>query len=96
MQPDKHGTVSTVDDKAREELDRLRMAQQATEKVWRIAAYEGSGPVVMTMRVPEITITDSDGRFIVISPRQSAIISSRLGFINDWFQYGDDDATDPD
>lgn len=80
-----------MDENRRDELDRRAMAEQITEKVWRVPGYEGAGPVTMTVRVPEVTITDSAGRFIVISPRQSAIVGSRLECINDWLQYGADD-----
>jgi hypothetical protein len=77
------------------ELDRRLVAEQATEKVWQIPALEGAGPITMTLQLPQITITDSDGRFIVISPKQSAIVGSRLAVIDDWLQYGDEgDATE--
>jgi hypothetical protein len=80
-----------MDKGEREKLDRRVMARQATEKVWHIPAYGGTGPVTMTLQVPDVTITDSDGRFIVISPRQSAIVSSRLECINEWLQHGDEE-----
>lgn len=34
--------------------------------------------MTMKLLLPELTITDADGRFIVISPRQFAILGSRL------------------
>jgi hypothetical protein len=80
-----------MDGSLREKVERQDMAEQVTEKLWHIPACEGSGPIVMTLKVPDVTITDSQGRFIVISPRQSAIVSSRLESINDWLQYGDGD-----
>jgi hypothetical protein len=79
-----------MDGSERDDLDRRGMAEQATVKVWTIPAYEGSGPVTMTLRVPDVRISDSEGRFIIISPRQSAIVGSRLESINDWLQYGDE------
>ena len=82
------GWVSTVDS---DEIARRYMAEQVTEKVWRIPGYEGSGPITMTLRLPEVTISDSDGRHIVISPRQSAIVSSQLDRINDWLRHGEED-----
>jgi hypothetical protein len=77
----------------RDEIERRRVEDEATEKVWRIPGYEGTGPITMTLRLPEVTISDSDGRHIVISPRQSAIVSSQLGCINDWLQYGEESGT---
>jgi hypothetical protein len=47
-------------------------------------------PVTMKLLLPELTITDADGRFIVISPRQFAILGSRLEKISDWLQHGDE------
>ena len=83
-----------MDGSKRDELERRGMAEQATVKVWTIPAYEGSGPVTMTLRIPDVRIADSEGRFIIVSPRQSAIVGSRLESINDWLQYGEEeDAT---
>ena len=75
---------------SRDDLDRKTMSEQATIKVWKIPAYEGSGPVTMLLRVPEVRISDSEGRFIIISPRQSVLVGNRLESINDWLQYGDE------
>ncbi|HEV8555820.1 MAG TPA: hypothetical protein VGR06_05410 [Actinophytocola sp.] len=80
-----------MDEGLQAEFDRRNLADQVNEKVWRIPAYEGRGPVTMKLLLPELTITDSDGRFIVISPRQSAVLGSRLETINDWLQYCDGD-----
>jgi hypothetical protein len=77
-----------MDERARAEWDRQRMAEKATEKVWTVPTFEGSGPVTMTLRIPDVTITDSAGRYIVISPRQTAIVGARLDRITDWLQYG--------
>jgi hypothetical protein len=79
-----------MDGTVREEIDRRRVADQVAEKVWQIPASEGSGPVVMSLRIPDVTITDSQGRFIVISPKQTAIVCNRLECINDWLQDGED------
>ena len=66
-----------MDGSERDDLDRRGMAEQATVKVWTIPGYEGSGPVTMTLRIPDVRISDSEGRFIIVSPRQSAIVGSR-------------------
>jgi len=88
-----------VDSTEREQLAKRRLAEAVVDKTWRVPAYEGAGPVVMTLRLPEVTITDSEGRFIVISPRQSELVSTRMSNISDWLCYGDeawasDDADD--
>ncbi|HCT78231.1 MAG TPA: hypothetical protein DGT23_16975 [Micromonosporaceae bacterium] len=80
-----------MDDSKRAELDRRTMDSLGDEKVWRIDAYEGCGPVTMNLQLPTVTITDSEARFIVISPRQASLVSSRLESINDWLQYGEED-----
>lgn len=50
------------------------------------ATVDGSthGPVTITLRMPEVTITDSQGRHIVISPEQAGIVSSKMGDIAYW------------
>jgi hypothetical protein len=70
------------------EIELRGMRDKTVERVWTIPGSEGSGPVTMTLRVPEVTIKDSAGRFIVISPQQSAIVCEHLENINDWLQYG--------
>ena len=77
-----------MDGNRREAYDLREMDERVEEKSWQIPAHEGKGPVTMSLRLPELTITDSDGRFIVISPRQCAIVGSRLSDIDDWLQYG--------
>jgi hypothetical protein len=52
-----------MDEGLQAEFDRRNLADQVNEKVWRIPAYEGRGPVTMKLLLPELTITDSDGRF---------------------------------
>jgi hypothetical protein len=82
---------TTVDNTEADEVGRQRLAEAIVEKTWRVPAYEGSGPVTMTLRLPEVTITDSEGRYIVISPRQSGLVGMRIAAINDWLRYGDED-----
>jgi hypothetical protein len=80
--------TAAMDGNPKEDIDCHRMAKQATEKVWTIPACEGLGPVTMTLQIPEVRIADSQGRYIVISPKQTAIVSDRLESIDDWLQYG--------
>jgi hypothetical protein len=73
-----------------------RLAEAIVDKTWKVPAYEGSGPVTLTLRLPEVTVTDSEGRYIVISPRQSEAVSSHMASISDWLRYGDEDYAEPD
>lgn len=77
-----------------EELARQRLAEAVVDKTWQVPAYEGAGPVTMTLRLPEVKITDSEGRYIIISPRQSALVGMRLAHISEWLRYGDGDFVD--
>jgi hypothetical protein len=76
-----------------ESAQRAVMDRKVDEKTWTVAAHEDKGPVTMTLRLPEVCITDGDGRFIVISPRQAGLVGARMGHISDWLQYGDEDLT---
>jgi hypothetical protein len=38
--------------------------------------------------MPEVRVTDSEGRHIVISPAQADIVSGKLGNIADWIEDG--------
>lgn len=67
-----------------------KLAKAIVDKTWQVPAYEGAGPVTMTLRLPEVTITDSEGRFIVISPRQSELVSATMNDISEWLCYGDE------
>jgi hypothetical protein len=70
---------------------RSRLADAVVDKTWSIPAYEGHGPVNMALRLPEVRITDSEGRFILISPRQSELVGDRMTAIAEWLRYGDKD-----
>ena len=74
-----------------EELARQRLAEAVVDKTWQVPAYDGAGPVTMTLRLPEVKITDSEGRYIIVSARQSAQVAMRLNGISEWLRYGDAD-----
>src|SRR2546430_16056839 len=59
---------STVDENERDELFRRAMARSVTEKAWRVPGDEGARPGTLPLRVTEVPITDSDARFIFLSP----------------------------
>jgi hypothetical protein len=72
----------------RAEIERKIMSEAVVEKTWQIPAHGGKGPVTITLRMPEVTITDSEGRYIVIAPQQADIVGSRMGDIADWIDEG--------
>ncbi|MFZ0873949.1 MAG: hypothetical protein WAN20_05340 [Pseudonocardiaceae bacterium] len=74
----------------RAEIERKIMSETVVEKIWEIPTHGGKGPVTVSLRMPEVTITDSQGRHIVISPEQADVVSSRMGDIAYWL----DDITD--
>ncbi len=68
------------------EIERKFMSEAVVEKTWEVPAHGGKGPVTITLRMPEVTITDSQGRLIVISPGLADIVSSKMSDIADWFE----------
>lgn len=72
----------------RAEIERKIMSETVVEKTWQVAAHGGKGPVTITLRMPEVTITDSEGRSIVIAPQQADVVSARMGNIADWMDEG--------
>ena len=64
------------------------MDATVVEKTWQIAAHGGKGPVTITLRMPEVKITDSEGRYILIAPHQADVVSSRMGDIAYWINDG--------
>ena len=44
-----------------------------------------------TLRMPEVTVTDSQGRQIVISPEQADLVGCKMSSISDWIREGADD-----
>lgn len=61
------------------------------DKTWEIPAHSGKGPVTVMLRMPDVTITDSQGRYIMISPEQSDLVGARMSYISDWIRDGADD-----
>ncbi|MGH3811105.1 MAG: hypothetical protein ACRDUV_01445 [Pseudonocardiaceae bacterium] len=68
------------------DAERKVMSETVVEKTWEIPAHGGKGPVTVTLRMPDVTITDSEGRHIVISPEQAEIVSARVGDIAYWIE----------
>lgn len=65
-------------------MERKLMSETVVEKTWHIPAHGDKGPVTITLRMPEVTVTDSAGRHIVIAPEQADLVSARMGNIADW------------
>ncbi|MGH3931413.1 MAG: hypothetical protein ACRDTF_15750 [Pseudonocardiaceae bacterium] len=72
----------------RAKIERDIMDAVVVEKVWEIPAHGGKGPVTIKLRVPEVTITDSEGRHIVISPVQADLVSDKISDISEWLGDG--------
>ncbi|MGH3888456.1 MAG: hypothetical protein ACRDSZ_18155 [Pseudonocardiaceae bacterium] len=68
------------------DVERRIMSETVVEKTWEVPAHGGKGPVTIALRMPEVTITDSEGRHIVISPEQADIVSARVGDIAYWIE----------
>ncbi len=66
------------------EIEHQIMNAAVVEKTWEIPAHGGKGPVTVTLRMPEVTITDSQGRHPMISPEQAGLVASRMGDISWW------------
>ncbi|MGH3805215.1 MAG: hypothetical protein ACRDRU_00920 [Pseudonocardiaceae bacterium] len=66
------------------DIERKIMDRVVVEKTWEIPAHHDKGPVTITLRIPEVTIIDSQGRHIVISPEQTDLVASRMTDIAYW------------
>ncbi len=67
----------------RVDIERKIMNETVVEKTWEIPAHGDKGPVTIALRVPEVTITDSQGRHIVIAPEQADLVSAKMSYILD-------------
>lgn len=75
----------------REERESRMMARTPVEKTWYVPAHADKGPVSISLLIPEVCVTDSAGRQIVLAPEQAELVSAKLGNISDWLQHGDAD-----
>jgi hypothetical protein len=60
------------------------MSNTVVEKTWEIPAHGDTGPATITLRMPEVMMTDPEGRHIVSSPAQPDLVSTRMRYIVDW------------
>jgi hypothetical protein len=75
----------------RVDIERRIMSETVIEKTWEIPAHSGKGPVTITLQMPQVTITDSQGRHIVISPEQADLVGTKMTYISDWIQDAPED-----
>ncbi|MGH3830780.1 MAG: hypothetical protein ACRDRS_10085 [Pseudonocardiaceae bacterium] len=73
------------------DIERKIMSETVVEKTWEIPAHGDKGPVTIALRMPDVTITDSQGRHIVVSPEQADLLSSKMSNIVYWIQDATDD-----
>ncbi|WP_229686614.1 hypothetical protein [Longimycelium tulufanense] len=71
------------------DIDLLILDQTPSEKTWEVPAHGDKGPVTMSLRLPDVRITDSAGRYIVVSPEQAELIGSKLADLACWLHYRD-------
>ncbi|MGH3717560.1 MAG: hypothetical protein ACRDRI_01730 [Pseudonocardiaceae bacterium] len=76
---------------SRVDIERKIMSETVVEKTWEIPAHGDKGPVTVALRMPDVTITDSQGRYIVVSPEQADLVSTKMSYIVDWIQDATDD-----
>ncbi|MGQ0840848.1 hypothetical protein [Actinokineospora sp.] len=62
------------------------MNRVPVEKTWSVGGRDGQGAARMTMRMPDVTITDGEGRHIVLTPGQSAVIGRYMSETLDWLE----------
>jgi hypothetical protein len=74
----------------RVDIERRIMSETVVEKTWEIPAHNGKGPVTVALRMPEATVTDSQGGHIVISPEQADLVGAKMSYIADWIHDGVD------
>jgi hypothetical protein len=86
--------MSTEIERRREERERRLMDETTVDKAWTVPARADKGTVTIALRLPEVRVTDSEGRQIVLAPEQAELVSSKLGNIADWLHHGDHDWED--
>lgn len=79
-----------------EDWDVQAMSRVPSEKTWLVPARAHRGPMTISLRVPEVCVTDSDGRQITIAPEQAELLAAKLSRITDWLQHGQAELVDAD
>lgn len=88
--------MNTDLERQRTQIEARIMDEAVNEKKWHIASHAGHGPVTIALRIPEVRVTDAEGREIVIAPKQAGLVAMKLGNIDDWLQNGDAEWTGED
>jgi hypothetical protein len=78
-----------------EHLERHHKVMNTTpvQKTWTVPRHGTFGPVRMTMRMPDVTVTDGEGRSIVLTPQQSTLLGLWLTDAMDWLRDLEDNRT---
>ncbi|SHG32088.1 hypothetical protein [Streptoalloteichus hindustanus] len=71
------------------EIELKFMAEMPVEQTWEVPASpkQDGGPLTVSLRMPHLRITDGEGRYIVVSPDQAELLSSRLSDVYCWLRY---------
>lgn len=76
--------------------ERQQMAETPETREWQIPAHGDVGPVRIEVALPRVRITDSAGRYILLTPQQSGILGMKTDRLYDWISdidnWGDADA----
>lgn len=62
------------------------MAARTSTRKWVVPAHLDHGPATVELTLPEVRVTDSQGRFIVITPGQAELIGRRLDDVATWME----------
>ena len=78
---------TTVDSDV-ERRHRTAVGQPPAARTWRIPGPDGAPEAMMTVRFPDVTITDTEGRSVVLSPEQSVIMGHQIIGALEWIEAG--------
>jgi hypothetical protein len=79
-----------MDDQLIAQVHREMMDRTPLSKTWTVESHDNQGPAIMTMRMPDITITDAEGRHIVLTAKQCAVLGSYMTDTLEWIEgFGD-------
>ncbi|PPK70241.1 hypothetical protein V5P93_000881 [Actinokineospora auranticolor] len=83
----------TDEDAARvAEIHQKIMDRLPVSRTWAVPADEHGGAAIMTMRMPDITITDATGAHIVLTAKQCAVLGRYMSNTIDWMESFDETA----
>ncbi|GLZ41232.1 hypothetical protein [Actinokineospora sp. NBRC 105648] len=68
------------------ELHRQVVERIPEVKTWTIEQTDETGPAIISMRMPDLVITDADGSSITLSLRQCLLVIRHMSDVTDWFE----------